>query len=270
MTPERVYGVDFSGAKRAGNKIWIAGGAMACDTLRIDICQSAATLPGSGAHLEEALAALRAFVHQQSPCVVGVDFPFGLPVDIVEEKHWDEFAREFRSHYPDADSFQTQCTLTALRKTGQKEIRRATDKEARTPFSPYNRRIYRQTYYGIRDFIAPLVNSGIASVLPMQPALSDRAWLLEVCPASTLKQLSLSRPYKGRSYGQVRVDLLAQIAQAYMLTVPDWLAGTVRTDHEGDALDGVIAAAVTYRSLRGVIRTDGFAEPALVEGRVYV
>ena len=43
-----VYGVDFSGARDAGEKIWIASGVIEADTLRIDACQQAGNLPRSG------------------------------------------------------------------------------------------------------------------------------------------------------------------------------------------------------------------------------
>src|SRR5215212_1659255 len=187
MKPNRVFGVDFSGAKDADRKIWIAGGALDGDTLRLDLCRRLENLPGPGSRLERALTTLRTFVTQQAPCVVGLDFPFGLPRILVEEERWEDFALGFSGRYPDADRFQMSCTLTAFERTGYKELRRDTDIEAKTPLSPYNRRIYKQTFYGIRDVIAPLVANGAACVLPMQTALPDRTWLVEICPASTLE-----------------------------------------------------------------------------------
>ena len=60
--PSRVYGVDFSGAKDADRKIWIAGGTLDGGTMRLDLCRRLENLPGSGSRLERALAALRTFV----------------------------------------------------------------------------------------------------------------------------------------------------------------------------------------------------------------
>ena len=37
-SPDRIYGVDFSGAKDAGKKIWIAEGVVKGDSLLIEDC----------------------------------------------------------------------------------------------------------------------------------------------------------------------------------------------------------------------------------------
>ena len=106
---------------------------------------------------------------------------------------------------------------------GRKELRRVTDIEARTPLSPYNRRIYKQTYYGIRDVIAPLIASGAACALPMQAAIPDRAWLLEICPASTLELMGLRESYKdekGREFPRVRDAILTEVTHPLGIEVP--------------------------------------------------
>src|SRR5215218_3583910 len=102
MKPNRVYGVDFSGAKDAGRSIWIAGAVIDNETLRFDSCQPAAQLPNSGRELQRALKALIAYISQQGPCVVGLDFPFGLPCDLVDEDRLEDFALAFGDNFPEA------------------------------------------------------------------------------------------------------------------------------------------------------------------------
>jgi hypothetical protein len=270
MKPSRVFGIDFSGAAKAGRKIWIASGVIDGETLRFESCQRAAQLPNSGRDLERALGALVAFITQQGPCIVGFDFPFGLPCDLVEEFRWDDFAVTFGKRYPEASAFQATCTQKAIALTGHKELRRATDYDAETPLSPYNLRIFRQTFYGIRDVLAPLVRSGAVSVLPMQPAVSGRIWLLEICPASTLKHMGLRQPYKHLELSSVRESILTELIQGTGIVVPECVRDEVTADKEGDALDSVIAAVATFHALRDSIDCEDQGVPSQVEGFVYM
>ena len=170
ILPSRVFGVDFSGALNAGRTIWIAGGEVEGDVLHCNLCLPAERLPDSGKDRATALAVLRAFILEQSPCAVGCDFPFSLPREIVTEPTWKSFVHEFAARHPDAESFKRW----SLERAGGRELRRLTDREARTPFSPYNLRLYRQTYFGIRDLLAPLIATGRVNVLPMQPPLPGK------------------------------------------------------------------------------------------------
>ena len=267
MLPSRVYGVDFSGAKHAGHTIWIAGGEVQGDTLRIDDCRPAASLPASGKDRDIALAALRTFILEQTPCAVGCDFPFSLPQVHVTEPSWEAFVHEFAGNHPDADAFKRWC----LERAEGRELRRATDCDARTPFAAYNLRLYRQTYFGIRDLLAPLVATGQVSVLPMQPPVPGRTWLLEICPASTLKSLGLYVPYKRADTSAVREGLLTTLAQDVRVVVSDAVSEAVVRDHKGDALDSVIAAITTWRVLPEASQLrceDG--RLAAIEGYVFV
>jgi hypothetical protein len=99
----------------------------------------------------------------------------------------------FSERYPDAEAFRAICREQA----GDRELKRVTDVETRTPFCVYNLRLYRQTFYGIRDVLGPLMRTGSVSVLPMQPADPQKSWVVEICPASTLKSKGLYVPYKG-------------------------------------------------------------------------
>jgi hypothetical protein len=80
-----VYGVDFSGARDAGKKIWIARGLIQEDVLLITACFQAEDLPESGRDRQQGLKALRRFISSQSGSIFGLDFPFGIPVFLVKE-----------------------------------------------------------------------------------------------------------------------------------------------------------------------------------------
>lgn len=265
--PLRVYGVDFSGAVNAGRTIWLAGGDVKGNVLQCTLCQPTAGLPNSGKARATALTALCAFILEQTPCAVGCDFPFSLPQEHVTEPSWEEFAHKFAGNHPNADAFKRWC----LERAEGRELRRATDVEARTPFAAYNLRLYRQTYFGILDLLAPLMAAGQVRVLPMQEPDPGRTWLLEICPASTLKRAGLYAPYKRADAAPVREGLLMSLTDDGRVVVSDEVRDAVIRDRKGDALDSVIAAITTWRVLPEASqpRADN-GLLAAIEGRVFV
>lgn len=269
--PRQVYGVDFSGAKNAGKKIWIARGVVDGDALRIEDCRRAEALPGSGKSRDRCLAALRDFMGRKETAVFGLDFPFGLPRVLIKQDSWEVFVLSFPDDYTSPEAFRRVCRETA----GGRELKRVTDRESQTPFSPYNLRLYRQTYFGIRDVLHPLVRDRLACVLPMQSALPDRLWILEICPASTLKRENLYlRGYKrGTDEGyRARVRILEGIEATGFLCVPSSaVRSAVQDDRHGDALDSIVAAFATFRALRNPASLAPKGDDAYkLEGYVYV
>ncbi|GAF97778.1 unnamed protein product, partial [marine sediment metagenome] len=158
----------------AGKKIWIASGVIEEGVLQIEDCRRGDALPGSGKGRDRCLAALRDFLEREEACAFGLDFPFGLPRALVKQGSWDDFVLSFPDNYSSPEEFRRVCRVAA----GDSELKRVTDLESHTPFSPYNLRLYRQTYFGIRDVLHPLVRDHLAYVLPMQSALPDRPWIL--------------------------------------------------------------------------------------------
>lgn len=268
MRTRQILGLDFSGAVDAGRKIWIAQGRGRDGALVVDACLPAAELPGSGVARERCLPALRAFLGARGWAAVGCDFPFSLPRALVPEQNWEAFALGFAERYPTAATFQ-QAWRAA---TGDREPRRACDRAARTPFSPGNVRLYRQTHAGIAELLAPLVREGRIRVLPMQRPAAGRPLLIEVCPASALKRLALYRPYKGRgaALASARARILATLEDAGDLHVVPAVREAALRDTEGDALDCVIAALITFRNVNALY---GPGSPACgfdpIEGYVY-
>lgn len=266
---DRFIGIDFSGATRAGDSIWLAQAILAGDIVRIEDCRPASTLPGSGPAREQCLPALVDFIHRQRRILVGCDFPFSLPETMMGTSTWRRFALRFAERFPDPDSFLAHCR----RRGNGRELKRACDRDSRVPFAAYNLRIYRQTFYGIRDVLAPLVARNAASVLPMLPARPGRPWVVETCPASTLKKLGLYLSYKGpgpspRAARRRIIDGLVETRLLARLRPAELQAALENTG--GDALDSMIAAAATARAyMSGEFEGSGRTAREKIEGRVY-
>jgi hypothetical protein len=245
--------VDFSGAADACRKIWIAQGIESDDALLIEKCVRADDLLGTGKGIRTCLEALRDFIAGEKNCAFGLDFPFGLPMDLIHEDRWEDFIMNFPLHFRHMNDFRDKCRSAF---PGQ-ELRRLTDIESRAPFSPYNLRIYRQTYYGISYLLRPIVRDKLACVLPMQQILPGKPWVLEICPASTLKKLlNLKRiyPYKGHTsaHHSARLRILDALKRTGKVTIPGSVYLKASEDCGGDALDSIVAVYSTYMACRNL------------------
>ncbi len=248
---DRVYGVDFSGAKQAGSKIWLAQAVPYRRGIVVEACAPATEFLGCSADRDETLAALRRFIAGSESAAFGCDFPFSLPRELIAAESWSEFLAEFPSHFDSADEFRAWCLATAVETAGRKELKRRTDIEAKAPFSSYNLRIFRQTYYGIRDVLRPLVADNLVNVPPLHYSEDDAPWVMEVCPASTLKASGLYGSYKdARGSVEARESILLALKDAGRVTFGDGhVRQRVLDDSQGDALDSVIAADATFRAV---------------------
>ena len=241
----RVAGVDFSGARDAGKNIWIAEGAVGPGGVKIEKLQRAAELPNGSNSFEAAITALVKYVTTLSGHVVGFDFPFSLPIQLIAQEDWLSFAHHFAENYTSPDQFRDHCR----HRTGGKEFKRATDTEARVPWCAYNLRLYRQTWAGIRHVLVPLVERG-ACVIPMQAPTKEKPVIAEICPASTLKAEGLYVPYKGRAkiFRDGRAKILLGVTRRGLLSpVRRKLRGTILDNPGGDALDAVLSAIAAAR-----------------------
>ncbi len=266
----RIFGVDFSGARDAGRKIWIARGEGTAKELWISRCSPATEYLGCCPDRESALQALVRFIQNERSAVFGLDFPFGIPKELVREKDWKQFVLRFCTRYFDTkpEVFREECRRNAP----GRERKRATDKQSRTPFSPYNLRLYRQTFYGIRDVLAPLVKGDLARVVPMQDIKDDKPCLVEICPASKLKVHGRYTPYKDKgrkqSHQKARDKILAWLEKEGPTRIESLALRTdIVRDRAGDALDSVIAACAVFDALEQNFRPP---DPAWrTEGYVY-
>ncbi|GBD17429.1 hypothetical protein HRbin26_02349 [bacterium HR26] len=256
-------GLDFSGARDAGRHAWISQGRASHSRLEVWDCRPAAELPGSGTAREVCLPALARWISELGDCLIGCDFPFSLPLEVMGLEGWETFVSRFARRFPTPEALRTACQS----QEGH-ERRRQTDRETRAPFGPGNLRLYRQTYYGIRGVLSPLVRAGAACVLPFQHPIPGRPWLIEVCPAVTLRWLDLyGRSYKGPGERQrlERWRLLDRLVERGM-QLPARVRQRALDDDGGDALDSLVALLTAW-SVRDALVVEA---PLASEGYIYV
>ncbi len=265
------YGVDFSGAVEAGKKIWIARAEQRDGRLHITSLTRACELPNGDKDRDSAYAALRKHVVSQPPALWGFDFPFSLHNHLIQRESWHDFAAKFADDYPTPESLYDKGRDAASELRAAKlSSRRAVDVAAKTPFPPHNLRLYRQTYHGIRDVLAPLARH--ANILPFNAHDPARPALLEICPASTLKHLALYKSYKGNKPDHIserRALIRAFDNKGVVIAESD--RERIIADNEGDALDAVIAAYCTFDAYRSgeIERVAETLSTPHIEGYVY-
>lgn len=241
--PALIAGVDFSGAQTAGKKIWICAGVPHDGILRIEECFAVAEKSPRSIPVVDASRFLRQWIAGLRNIRIGLDFPFALPAAIQGDQ-WAEFVENFAVNFPDPDTFRKACRQASP----HQELKRPCENHASVPFSSYNLRLYRQTYHGISQVLAPLLKNRSACLIPYQSEDRDLPQLLEACPASWLKRKNIYRPYKGRSdrHRQQRHWLLRMICEMEQVSLPTSLMEKIINNSDGDALDSLIAAIIVF------------------------
>jgi hypothetical protein len=261
----RVIGIDFSAdAKYAGRKTRVAFGEI--NGQRTDILDCF-TVPGPPAR-EAALAALVHFIGDQRDVVIGMDFPFALPAQVMGTVHWPDFVLGFGAEHADPEAYRATC----MRRAAGKEVKRATDIAACAPFAGYNIRIKTMAFHGIRDVLAPLIENDLARVHPFQHPAADKPIVIEICPASTLNRLGLYRKHRGykSSDRAPRRRILAEIlARGLLGPLPRMIERDVIEDNGGDVLDAVVAACGVAEAVRSGALEQPVSASQRLEGRLY-
>ncbi len=275
-----VYGVDFSGAKLAGRNTWVARVEprrrgrpvlVALDRLEA-LCGTAERGPAL-AHLVELVAG-------SESALWGFDVPFGLPIELFPDgAAWAaqfDFVREWGD---EAYACGLECIRRALLIGDRMHLRRTTDTDAKAPFDGYHYRMIYQTFYGMRDVVAPLSRVAGTAVLPFHYRRLPRAKrvVVECCPGSVLKRLGLPHQnYKQPTGGplarkRLRTRHTLHAALDELVVVSDRFRRVMMRNPGADALDAVIAAV-------GVARAVAAADHAAIarhpryprEGHLYV
>lgn len=258
-------GVDFSGARDAGKRIWIAEGVERSGQIVVEALYPARELSGS-VQRDESLAALQKYIGDLGNSVIGIDAPNSLPLQLMNPD-WAVWFAAIAAH-GSAQVFKANCTSRWMKLTGsrEKEGRRGCDREAGTPFSAWNERLYRQTWYLLTGIYAPLLAAKKVTIAPYQKPESGKPRLAEICPASTLKRLELyGTKYKVKQASTVRENLLAALGHRASLQLSSSLQRITVEDGGGDALDALIALAAVVRRRKQIAKHD----PAS-EGEIYV
>ena len=242
---KQAIGIDISASRQAGRLTWVAAIADPGVGPTLQSVAPAGSVANCGVTPDAVFPALADWIAHQQGSAVGVDSPFGLPKRLVAEDSWLTFLHGFPDRYPDPETFRNACRTMA----GGRELRRACDREAKTPFAAYNLRLYRQTWWVIARLLRPLVTSGRARAAPMQPPSPPLPVLIEACPASLLKRLDVYRPYKGKGDGHVtaRREIVRALAQDG-LRIPPRLTRPIVADSGGDGLDAVVAGWAAWRA----------------------
>jgi hypothetical protein len=186
-----------------------------------------------------------------------LDFPFGLPVEVMGEMaRWPD-QLEFLHAWGDDDyGVGLECLRRAKALGGPNHIRRLTDIEAKAPFDPYHYRIIYQTFYGMRDVLGPLWRRRHTAILPFQYRRlnSARRVIVEACPASTLKRMALPHQnYKQPEGGPLtprrrRTRRIILDGLTKYVSISDAQRSVIMRNGGGDALDAVIAALGAVRA----------------------
>ncbi len=257
MKFQSVHGVDFSGAKLAGENIWIATLERARrDTWQLTSLDCLEKLAGT-ADRAPALQYLVRAISKSNGSLWAVDFPFSLPIEVMPEPgRWTDQLKRLRDASDDAYGIGLQCLDRARNLGGPLHIRRQTDTEAKTPFDCYHYRIIYQYYFGVRDVLGPLWNAKNTAILPFQYRRLDKASrvLVEACPSSTLKPLQLpyqnyKQPAGGPLTGKrLRTRRVILDGVARHVEISDAFRRTIMRNPGGDALDAVIAAIGAIRA----------------------
>ena len=255
MTVNTIYGVDFSGAKLAGRNTWVArldrrqgvSRGRLYELRELDCVEDSC----GTAERSAAIAHLVDRIADSKDALWAMDFPFGLPVEVMEPgARWPQqlcFLREWRG---DAYDIGLECLDRARRLGGPMHIRRQTDHEARAPFDCYHYRIIYQFFYGVRDVLGPLASTRGTAILPFQYRRlpSARRVVVEACPSSTLKRLGLPHQnYKQPAGGPLTSKrlrtrrLILDYLSRHVSITPRQRRMMMRNGG-GDALDAVIAA----------------------------
>lgn len=257
---EHFYGVDFSGARLAGQAIWIAHAVKSnSGRLALRSLQRLDRLAGT-ADRDMALAELVRRVQETTDAVWGLDFPFGMPIEIFPDEHtWADQFEFVASFGADAVACGHECVRRARAlKTPVADrtafhVRRLTDMEARTPFDTFHYRIIRQTFFGIRHVLEPIRHDRETAVLPFQYEKWNSAEriVVETCPSSVLKRLGLPHQlYKQPEGGPLttvrknrRREIVVGLSE--LIDIDDSQRLVIMRNAGGDALDAVLAAVGT-------------------------
>jgi hypothetical protein len=249
---ETIYGVDFSGAKQAGRNTWLARVEPAGrrPAYRLTGLTCLEKLCGTGER-GAALAHLAGLIAASDGALWALDFPFGLPIEIMApQARWPRQFDFLSTWGEDAYAAGVECLRRARALGGPLHIRRLTDAEAKTPFDCYHYRIIYQTFFGMRDVLGPLRTARHTAILPFQyrRLTAARRVLVEACPTSTLKRLGLphnnyKQPEGGpltRKRRRARRLILGGLAR--YVHFDDGQRRVMMRNGGGDALDAVIAA----------------------------
>ncbi|MEM6314244.1 MAG: DUF429 domain-containing protein [Planctomycetota bacterium] len=247
----QVVGVDFSGGKHAGRAIWLATADVG-ERLKLRKLQRLETIAGTPDRAP-ALACLVDTIAASTHTLWGIDFPFGLPIEMYPDG-WPTQLDAVAQWTEGAKDFGRMLYQRSLDEQGRGHVRRTTDLLTKTPFDCYHYRIIYQTFHGMRDVLRPLRTKPATAILPFTNPRNPKRIVVETCPSSTLKRLSLPHQnYKqpgGKPVDDKRHTTRRTIFTGLknLIDIPPHHRRKAMQDPGGDALDAIIAAVGTWHA----------------------
>lgn len=267
---DRIFGIDYSGSLHAGKKIWVCEAERISDRIQINDLYSV----HGRFHIKtrkEANLKILELIENNPQSLFGFDFPFSIPHQAMPVKEWETYILAFNTYYQDENDFRRYLRFFF----NGRDVKRPCDIESKAPFSPYNLRIYRQTFFGISEILKPLLQTTNIFALPFQKPVEGKSVVMEVCPASLLKKMGkagkLFYGYKGRYDAQqkMRLDMLDLISREYKLGFSEKkFRQMVADNQEGDALDSILCAICAINGISSIHRS-GYPEHTALEGWIY-
>lgn len=250
----RIYGVDFSSAPSQGRPVicavgWLDGNRLTVNAVDRNIAS---------------LSAFEGFLRRPGPWFAGLDFPFGLPAEVVRALGWPVGWAEYVSLAGRLTTHEFLARLRAFlesRPLGGRHAYRRTDRIAQA-LAPTNIRgvpTARMFHSG-----APILLRSGVSVVPCRPEAGDRT-VVEAYPRLVVRALVGDRvQYKAakgdegrRRAAEARKTLLflalgRELPARYgiSLEVGPQVCRMCAEDDTGDTLDAVLCAVQAAWSVR--------------------
>lgn len=272
---QTVYGVDFSGAKLAGLNAWVS--TLDVKTNTITQLARLGDLAGDDGR-DATMAYLVRSILGSTNALWAMDFPFALPLEVVDaEATFVDQLAYLKAQPDDAYAFGRKCVDRAVAAGHNMHVRRQTDRDTKTPFDCYHYRIICQTFYGMRQVMAPLHGTP-GTIIPPFDRMGrafERA-VVEGCPGSTLKRWGAPHNnYKQPAGGPLepkriknRKLILAELAKH--VTVDPGTVRKIQRNGGGDALDAVLAAIGGWESWNATDAKNLWEHPRYRrEGRIF-
>jgi hypothetical protein len=245
VAPSRVYGVDFTCAPRRNKPITVAAGLVAARQVSITAI----------AFLSDFLA-FESFLQTPGPWVAALDFPFGLPVRLLDALGWGRTWAQIveTGEAVGMAAFESALkTFRAAQPPGAKEPRRAADLAAGSvsAMKMFNPPVGRMYFRGAVRLLRAGVNIRPChatvdprTVVEAYPALVARAFIgrMSYKADDKRRQTAERRAARAALIDHIRGPGLYNSPYRLRLNLPDPIAQRCLDDASGDTLDSVLAA----------------------------
>ena len=241
----RLMGIDFSSAPSGKKPITMALGQRHGSVLRLSGLLAFDTLAGFGAHLAAPVA------DNEAPWLAALDFPFGLPRELVESLGWPLTWAALMGHYAALSRAEIRAIFAAFcdaRPVGGKFAHRACDTPAGS--SPSMKWVNPPVAFMLHAGVPLLMAAGVT--LPGLQAGDPQRVALEGYPGLLAREVLGRRSYKSDDRAKqtperliARKDLIEALEQGrtrlgLRLKISHAQRDDLVADASGDRLDAVL------------------------------